>query len=852
MRPFNLPLLIFFGIAGTLALLIFRLPHYVLPFYAGLASLAMGWAVLSAAPGNRINSTYAFLAGSIFVFALALFFFATAKVPAEALFYLRVAAISGLAMVGSFLYFSFIFPKLDNLPKLTTLIAWGIGALVLLALSFTGLLFENAVISPEGNGFNAGLGLPIYLLFVVWTILYAAQVLRRKRKHYFGTSRLQVGYIILGGSLALIVPILGNFLLPLIGFNQLLGYGPFFLMILTAFGYYSILKHRLMSLDIIIHHITVYGLAALFSLFLFSIIALVGQLYFAGRPGFGLLTFSAFDALAVAILYQPLVTIFGLIADRLFFKGRYDYRNTLLKISREIASVIKIEGLTKLIVMSFVKTMEVSEISFLLLDQEREHFRSIPMSIPRYKRIEIDVDSPIVSWLSIMQDVLVRDEIEDEIERQSIHVQAVADPTDLEEVRDEMDRLGIPFWVPIISKDQMIGIIALGNKTSGDIMTSEDIGLLSTLASQTAVALDNARLYAQVVNMKDYNEEILQSMVSGVMTVDQKERIVTFNIMAEKITGRKITEVLGKTCEEIWGEDALLNRIVSQSFKDHCFVNHEANLTSHERGIVPVSLASTLLRDHDGKKIGVLITIQDLTEVKALEEKVRRADKLAALATMGAGMAHEIKNPLSSMKVFAQLLPTRYNDQEFRKKLEEILPREINRIDRIVESLLSFARASALTFAPMKIDELLEETLKDYADQAKNAKIKIEKSYMVLPPIEVDRGQLGQVFSNLVLNAIQAMPDGGTLTVLTMEGKRQEGELRSIKVMIKDSGVGISKEIQKRLFDPFYTTKYGGTGLGLTISHSIVDGHRGFIDLESEIGKGTSFTVTLPVRQGLV
>ncbi|MBU1867634.1 MAG: PAS domain-containing protein, partial [Candidatus Margulisbacteria bacterium] len=598
------------GGGGTLLLIFLHRIEHLFPLYIGLAALAMGWLVYSAAPGKRINLTYLFLTGFLYVFALSLFLFSTAKVPSEALFWLRAGAISGLATAVAFFYFALIFPKVESRPTIPQLVFWVVWGGLSLSLSFTGLLFEKAVITPDGNGFNLGLGSPIYLFFMLATAGVSIMVLRRKQQRYFGTSRLQVGYILLGGVLALSVPLLCNLVLPVMGFNQLLGYGPFFLLTLAAFGYYTILKHRLMSLEIVIRQITVYTTSALLSAILFLIIVLLGQAYFAGRPGFGLLTFSAFDALLIAILYQPLVSITGRIADRLFFRGRYDYRNTILKISREIASVIKLEGLTKLIAMSFVKTMEVSEISFLLLDQEREHFRSIPMSIPRYKRIEIDVESPIVSWLSIMQDVLVRDEIEDELDRQMVHTGGVlAGTSDLEEVRDEMDRLGIPVWVPIISKDQLIGIIALGNKLSGDIMTAEDIGLLGTLASQTAVALDNARLYAQVVNMKDYNEEILQSMVSGVMTVDQKERIVTFNQMAEKITGRKIIEVLGKSCEEIWGEDSLLNRIVAQSFKEHCFNNHEAVLSSHERGGVPVSIASTLLRDHDGKKIGVLITI---------------------------------------------------------------------------------------------------------------------------------------------------------------------------------------------------------------------------------------------------
>ena len=192
------------------------------------------------------------------------------------------------------------------------------------------------------------------------------------------------------------------------------------------------------------------------------------------------------------------------------------------------------------------------------------------------------------------------------------------------------------------------------------------------------------------------------------------------------------------------------------------------------------------------------------------------------------------------------------DDPECRKKLEEILPREIDRIDRIVESLLGFARATALTFEPTKIETALEETLNYFSDQAVRAGVTIKKSYADLPPLEVDRGQISQVFSNLILNGIQAMPEGGVLTVTTLPGKKIDDYLQNIKITVADTGPGISEEMQKKLFDPFFTTKYGGTGLGLTITHSIVDGHKGFIDVESKVGKGTVFTVTLPVSQGLL
>ena len=145
-----------------------------------------------------------------------------------------------------------------------------------------------------------------------------------------------------------------------------------------------------------------------------------------------------------------------------------------------------------------------------------------------------------------------------------------------------------------------------------------------------------------------------------------------------------------------------------------------------------------------------------------------------------------------------------------------------------------------------RLEDVLEENLHYFSTQAEAAGIKLKKNYSPLPEIEVDRAQIAQVFSNLILNGLQAMPEGGELTVETFPGKKVEELLQTVKVRIADTGHGIPEETIKKLFDPFFTTKFGGTGLGLTITHSIVDGHKGFIDVESKVGKGTTFYFTLP------
>jgi len=825
---------------------------FLLHSYVAIANVVLGAVVYVKDPRNPVNRYFALLVFFISFWTLANYFSDVSKGMEEAIFWNRmIYFVSSLIPIASVL-FALHFPQRAVYIKKSQiwwLVSLGI-AISLLSL-FTDLLVKSITFVDSRTEIGYGPLFVFHSLYLLGGIGFALFHLWGKYQRSTGTAKAQLGYVFLGFVLSSFLAIITNIVLPAFGYFKLTPFGPSFMLIMVGSLAYAILKHRLMSIEVVIQRSTVYALSTIFIMALYALAVMISEVYLRGIIGYTSLLITALAALAIAVVYQPLVRFLQNLTDRLFFRGRYDYQKTLREISGEIASVIKLEELAKLVVSSFIDTMKVSEVSFLLPEKEGEHFISVFLPLSRYKRIEIDIKSPIISWLLSSKDILVREEIEEEIMRQeALGKEGEERRQSLEEVRDEMDRLGISLWIPVISKGELIGIIALGEKISGEIFTTEDLALLTTLANQIAVALENARLYEEVVSMKDYSEEILQSMTNGVLTTDINGRIVTFNQMAEKITGRKAREVLGKTCEEIWGKRGAITVAVENSLKDRCYLNFETSVVSPERGLVPVSFSSTLLRDVHGKRIGALLSIHDLTEIKALENKLRQADKLSALATMAAGMAHEIKNPLSSMKIFSQLLPQKIDDPEFRRKLQEILPREIDRIDRIVESLLGFARATAPTFEKAKIEDILEATLKDYEDQAKNAGVIIKRDYAALPEIEVDRNQISQVFSNLILNAIQAMPEGGELLVATFAGKKVDDTVQEVKIKISDTGHGIPEDMIKKLFDPFFTTKYGGTGLGLTITHSIVDGHKGSIDVESKVGKGTTFTVTLPVSQG--
>ena len=820
---------------------------FLIPFYVVLGNLSLGLFVYFKGRHSRINISFCLITIFVAIWTFAIFMYTQAVTAEVAILWSKIAGAFSSTIPPLFLYFTFVFPKEEKIPGTFKTLTWLAAGIIFFFLNFTDLIVKNAIATPSGFRFSPGPGLVFFMLYFVGFMGYAFYVLLKKHYEYTGISRMQIRYVLLGFFLGSAFPVTTNIILPLFGITEFSGLGPFFTIITVAFLTYAIVKHRLMSIELVIQRGVIYAIITAFIMSIYVLVILLSEQLFREVLGYSSLIITGVAAIIIAILYQPFLRFLQYVTDRIFFRRHYDYQKTLRQASSAIASIIRLDQLTKLIVSTFIETMSVSEISFLLYDKGKRRYRSAAvelMGASRYRRMEIAEESSVIAYLKKTRGILIKDELENKI----LKLKSETERKPLIKLKEEVERIGVPLWVPIIFKDELLGVIASGNKLSGEIFTAEDLGLISTLANQTAVALDNARLYEEIMSMKTYSEDILKSMTNGVLTTDLKGKVVTFNEMAEKISGYTSLEAIGRNVMDIWGEGVICNTIKG-TLRGRFYSNYNANLIKKDSGVLPVSISTTLLKDSKGESIGVLMVISDLSEVKELEEKVRQADKLAALGTMAAGMGHEIKNPLSSMKVLTQLMPLKFKDENFRKRFADIMPREINRIDRIVESLLGFARATAPKLKSVQLTSIVDEALKFFEEDMKQRKIKLEKIISPIPEIIADSDQLSQVFSNLILNAVQAMPQGGILKIVIREGRKREGVLEGVEVEISDSGHGIPEEYLKKLFDPFFTTKHGGTGLGLTIAHSIIDGHKGTIDVKSEMGKGTKFTITLPISQ---
>ena len=366
-----------------------------------------------------------------------------------------------------------------------------------------------------------------------------------------------------------------------------------------------------------------------------------------------------------------------------------------------------------------------------------------------------------------------------------------------------------------------------------------------------------SRVGLDLMVMRSLLDGLLRWMQGGVLTVDGEGKITSFNKAAVWITGYCLEDVLGKTWKEMFASGSPpLERVLGRG---EVIYNRNAAISSKDGSTVPVNITAFPLKDSSGETKGAVIVFRDVTEVRTLKSQLLQSEKLAIMGRLAAGVAHEINNPISGILTYIKLLLRKLdkgklfssNSSELKKYLL-ILERETDRCGKIVQNLLNFSRRTEPQIRFIDISSVLEQSFLLLEDQLKTGNIEVRKQMKSpLPRIMADFGQMQQVFMNLILNAIQAMPDGGKLTVKA----RTEGTVGRecfLFVEVSDTGCGISEEDIPKIFDPFFSTRGAkagtGLGLGLSIVQRIIRDYHGHIGVKSRLGKGTTFTVKLPAE----
>jgi two-component system nitrogen regulation sensor histidine kinase GlnL len=355
----------------------------------------------------------------------------------------------------------------------------------------------------------------------------------------------------------------------------------------------------------------------------------------------------------------------------------------------------------------------------------------------------------------------------------------------------------------------------------------------------------------------EYYANVIDSVGDGVVVLDDRGVITLLNPAAEVMAGVSRRQAVGSPVSTVFkGESVLLDMVGKTAATGMTISDHENIVLKRAGSHIPVSATSSPLLLGDGERIGTILVLRDLTNIRELEEAVRRADRLSSLGTLAAGLAHEIKNPLGGIKGAAQLLEMELPENAELRDYTRVMLKEVQRVNRIVEDLLELASPRRLELGQVNLHKVLADLILLQKRAALEKNVSFHQHFdPSIPLFLADEALLTQLFLNLIKNAVEAVGEGGDVKISTRVladySFTQKGERRSrmVAIEVKDDGQGISEEQQESLFTPFFTTKAKGTGLGLAICQKIAVEHRGLIRVESAPGKGTAFTVILPLIQ---
>jgi signal transduction histidine kinase len=810
---------------------------------AAIANFGLGAFVYKRHTRNPINRYFAFFSFAVAAWTLSNGLVSTYASSRWGYVWARLAFASASLIPITFLWFADVFPT--SHPNLSRRLIRGLSLLAgcSFLLSLTSLMVRGTASLDDTLQVAYG---PLHLPFGIYLVCcFGASlfILLRKLGTLTGLAKLQVRYLFAAVLLAALGATVTNLLIPLIlDTSKFSPYGPLFGMLMIAIIAHAIIRHRLLDIRLVIRDGVVY----------------VGAIIVTASTFFGLAEalhhVTGFQRTAIPILEALILAItvsifFGPLKDRLqtalnhyVYRHTYDYQRTVRETSLRLSTMLDLQSLLGYLANTLDQTFQVELIRIYLRDDSTRAFVARQIHARHGAHIgqsspDVSYDSALALFLTSSKQTLLLEDAAHENPRPHVS-----------EALSQLQRLGGQIVFPLFEEELLTGFIVIGAKRSGDPYFSRDIDLLSTLASQAAVAMKNAHLYNQVVVANEYVDNILSTMESGVIAVDATGHISLFNPAAHRLTGVNFTPSSVLSYGDLPAPLAGPLRDTLLQGRSHSQL--DAILQGPDGLDVPLVYSTAKLQDKDGKTHGALIVFSDLSRLKELEREKQRAERLASFGALAAGVAHEIKNPLVAIRTFAELLPERFGDVDFREDFSKVVIKEISRIDDLVGRLRGIAASAPQQVGAVDLREPINDTLALLRGQLEQTRTSVVRDFQdPAPYVAIEESQLKQLFLNLFLNAIEAMGNEGSLTV-RITRKHTQGQ-PWIVIDVSDTGPGISEVVAANIFDPFFTTKVRGSGLGLTICRGITDAHRGTIRAErNPDASGTTIVVELPVPSG--
>ena len=622
------------------------------------------------------------------------------------------------------------------------------------------------------------------------------------------------------------------------------------ILIPLAFGY-SVVRYRLMDVELVVRRVFVYVFTTLaISLMVGAVVYLAGLYAFRGGEdsNSGEITLGVVIAVVamagIVIIAAPVKNFLQEQIDRLFYGERYDMRNSLLDFGRTLSATTALDPLLDSLVGRLQQVMNVGRIAIFIEDKNVAGGYRVARAAGLSAEMVVPPDFREMIRVRSAESGVVR-----------------TDDLDLVPETAGFVRRALHYYVPCVVRGRMVAVIGLGRSAHGSLLSSEDVEILLTVSGYVAVAIENSLLYqeqgdraAELKLLKEFNESIIESINVGLLAVDLEGRVTRLNSALEEILDISRNESVGKRVEDLFSEDFTdtLRQVLGNDRwrlrgTRNIYKIHTATFAG--RTLV-LNIAIAPLQDSQ-EQTGALVVIEDVTSRVRLEEQLQQREKLSSIGLLAAGVAHEVNTPLTGVSSYTQMLLGMLSETDPKHALLLKVRRQAERATNIVNNLLNFSRTGdASEFTELDISRVLDDTLQLLEPQLRGNRIEIVRDYDPDSPVVFgNAGKLQQVFTNLLLNARDAIPAGGSIRISTIPA-----EDHSLTIEVSDSGMGIAPENVAKIYDPFYTTKGvgRGTGLGLAVSYGIVQEHSGHISVESNPGRGTAFRITLPTAHARV
>ncbi|HHT9119303.1 MAG TPA: ATP-binding protein [Candidatus Hypogeohydataceae bacterium YC41] len=824
-----------------------------------LLHAGLGVFVLQKNPQNIINRRFCIFAQVLAIWALFVFLTLQTTDPVLATFRLRLVFCAALFMPSTFFFFTSIFPDgvERSFDKRLSIFFFAISTILVF---FSPKIVESVSFEKNLPHAHYGLLFPTFWLYFIVCKAYSLYNLYRKSLHSYGIKRLQIQYLYLGVAMAVFLGSVTNYVLPLTGVWQVERFVPLVTIPIPLAVAYAIVRYHLMDIYLIIKRSTVYGTLSLaLGVTYFMVGLILGTLLPVSEYKETITNIVATSV--IALTFIPARESIQHFIERTVFHTEYSHPKILRDSTLMFSSIHDLNGLLRSAIQSLYDSIGIEKICILLKDERTENY-IFKKGINFSNEDDLFIPSldPVVAWLWQNRTCLSREQLK-RFQQSNLDNQ----------VEVKLTSLDVDNCIPVFLGNVLFAIILLGKKVNNKAFTSEDVQMFLAFSGQLGMAIYNAQLYGELKEAKTYRDNILQSLRSGVIVVDNNEKITLINNEAKKIIGLKDTASNGRVLER-FGKDA--HQLFRYALTNN--IEYREGEVCIESGgkKTPYGVTITRLNSEVGARLGTLIILTDLTELKLLQTEKQHSDRLASIGALAANIAHEIKNPLVAINTYFQLLPHKKDDEEFTRDFQKIATSEVERINRILEDLLNLARPSQPIMQLINPHHVIISTVNLLKNDAAKKGIKITTDFnRQIHELIADGEKIKQALINILQNSFDAVPENGCISISTslsddlsefrkMLKKRPTGIFFSFNshhstryqnnkqylvIKVSDNGAGIPAEELPHLFEPFFTTKHKGTGLGLFIVYGIIKDHKGGIYVESRKGQGTDFYISIPL-----